>query len=202
MSTPQTPRTFREASSEGLHPRHHRWHHAAAYAAWAHRHQIRKDGKTPYFAHTARVTLIISALFGHHDPDTLAAALLHDTIEDTTTDFDTLDDLFGPDVAAMVAALTKNMAMPEPTREPEYDARIAAADWRVRLIKLADAYDNLSDSASDPGRDKNLPKRLEAARRAIHLAQPDLSHHAETRTAIDLLTQLMDRNTPMKNADA
>lgn len=119
---------------------------AAAFASRAHRHQVRKDGRTPYASHVFRVALTVRQVFGCEDPVVLAAALLHDTIEDTTTDYDDLHGRFGAGVADCVAALTKNMALREGEREAEYDARLARADWRARLVKLADAYDNLCDA--------------------------------------------------------
>lgn len=167
------------------------WRDAAALAARKHQSQFRKDGRTPYFAHVVRVAMTISQVFGCQDEETLAAALLHDLIEDTTTDYEDIADCFGESVAAMVASLTKNMMLPEPEREREYDARIALADWRVRLIKLADAFDNLADSANDPDRSRNMEKRLEACRRAIKLASVDVGGHAESRNAIKAVQSLM-----------
>ena len=64
------------------------------------RHQLRKDGQTPYAAHPFRVCLVVRHVFGLDDPDFLAAALLHDTIEDTTTDFYDVAEKFSPTVAA------------------------------------------------------------------------------------------------------
>src|SRR5947207_14097454 len=81
---------------------------AASFAARAHRHQLRKDNQTPYAAHPFRVCLIVRHVFGFDDPKALAAALLHDTIEDTTTDRDDLIEQFGAEVAEWVAALTKD----------------------------------------------------------------------------------------------
>src|SRR5688572_4091330 len=86
---------------------------AASFAARAHRHQLRKDGQTPYVAHPFRVCLVVRHVFGIDDPDTLAVALLHDTIEDTTTDYDDLAERLGGRVAAAVAALSKDMRLPE-----------------------------------------------------------------------------------------
>src|SRR6476660_6714705 len=86
---------------------------AASFAARAHRHQLRKDGQTPYAAHPFRVCLIVRHVFGIDDPDTLTAALLHDTIEDTTTDFDDLEKQFGVKVAGWVAALTQDKRLPD-----------------------------------------------------------------------------------------
>lgn len=123
---------------------------AVAFAAHAHRHQIRKDNKTPYVSHVMRVCLVVRHVFGFDDPEMLAAALLHDTIEDTTTDCDDIIEKFGPRVATWVAALTKDMRMPYDAREADYAAAVAAADWQVKAIKLADMYDNLNDCRHFP----------------------------------------------------
>ena len=120
---------------------------AAAFAARAHRHQLRKDGLTPYFSHPVRVCLVVTYVFGFDDPRMLAAALLHDTIEDTTTDYDDLIENFGPDVARWVAALSKDSRLIETEREEAYRRQLAEADWQVKVIKLADQYDNLNDCA-------------------------------------------------------
>src|SRR4051812_37079040 len=95
----------------------HLWQEAAAFAARAHRNQVRKDGQTPYFSHPVRVAMTIRMVFGCEDEATICAGLLHDTIEDTTTDYDDLLTRFGPEVADIVAAMTKNMALPEHERE-------------------------------------------------------------------------------------
>ncbi|MBS0186446.1 MAG: bifunctional (p)ppGpp synthetase/guanosine-3',5'-bis(diphosphate) 3'-pyrophosphohydrolase [Planctomycetes bacterium] len=167
------------------------WREAAAYAARKHSAQFRRDGRTPYFAHVVRVAMTISEVFDCHDEQTLAAALLHDLIEDTTTDYEDILERFGSDVADMVAALTKNMALPEPRREKMYDQQIAAADWRVRLVKLADTYDNLIDSVNDPRGEKELPRRLDACTRAVKLAKRD--RNPASRRAVATVNKLMKR---------
>ena len=85
---------------------------AAAFAARCHQGHFRKDGVTPYISHPFRVCLIVRDLFGVDDPNVLMAALLHDTIEDTTTDFDDVAEEFGPDVAAWTGALSKDSRLP------------------------------------------------------------------------------------------
>lgn len=119
---------------------------AAAFAARAHQHQKRKDGQTPYVSHVFRVCLVVRHTFGFDDPKMLAAALLHDTIEDTATDCDDIVERFGPEVARWVAALTKDMRLPHDEREATYAQALAEADWQVKALKLADLYDNLGDS--------------------------------------------------------
>jgi guanosine-3',5'-bis(diphosphate) 3'-pyrophosphohydrolase len=123
---------------------------AIAFAARAHRSQLRKDGQTPYVSHVFRVCLLVRHVFGVDDPRVLTAAVLHDTIEDTTTDYDDLREQFGNEVAAWVAALSKDTRLPEEEREQEYMAGLARAPWQVQVCKLADIFDNLLDSAHFP----------------------------------------------------
>src|SRR5438132_913099 len=103
---------------------------AVAFAARAHQGQMRKDGKTPYASHVFRVCLVLRHVFGIDDAHALTAAVLHDTVEDTTTDFDDLAKRFGEDVAAWVTALSKDKRLPDDKRETEYAARLAAAPWQ------------------------------------------------------------------------
>lgn len=174
----------------------HLWQAAVSFSARAHRHQIRRDGHTPYFAHPVRVMMTMVHVFGCTDEVTLCAALLHDTIEDTTTDYDDLAERFGVAVADLVAVLTKNMARPEPEREREYDARLAKADWRARLVKLADVYDNLCDVHTSPS-DKVAKKRadaIEKCHRALALAKVDESSQDCTRRATASIRELIRAN--------
>jgi guanosine-3',5'-bis(diphosphate) 3'-pyrophosphohydrolase len=120
---------------------------AIAFSARAHRNQVRKDGQTPYHSHVFRVCLIVRHVFGIDDDDVLTAAVLHDTIEDTTTDFDDVELSFGPTVAGWVAALSKDKRLPEDEREESYMTGLARAPWQVRICKMADIVDNLIDSA-------------------------------------------------------
>ncbi len=165
----------------------HLWQKAVSFSARAHLGQFRKDERTPFTAHPVRVAMTVSAVFGCADEATLAAAVLHDTIEDTTTDYEDLEEAFGREVADLVAALTKNAALPEADREPDYDSRLARSDWRARLIKLADCYDNLCDAA----RPATPEKVREKCRRALALARPDARAHPETARGIESLQKAM-----------
>lgn len=119
---------------------------AIAFAARAHQHQKRKDGQTPYVSHVFRVCVIARQLFGVDDPQVLTAAVLHDTIEDTNTDFDDIEEKFGRDVADWVSALTKEKRLRDDEREESYCKVLSESPWQVRVCKLADIYDNLTDS--------------------------------------------------------
>ncbi|MFG0283712.1 MAG: HD domain-containing protein [Phycisphaerales bacterium JB039] len=162
------------------------WQEAASMAARLHQGQFRKDGRTPYVAHCWRVAMTIRHVFGCADEPTIAAALLHDLIEDTTADYDEIAEALGAEVADLVAAMTKNMALPESEREREYDRRLAAADWRARLIKLADTLDNLSEAGA-----AERARAAEKARRAIALARTDAATHAESRAGVEAIERLL-----------
>jgi guanosine-3',5'-bis(diphosphate) 3'-pyrophosphohydrolase len=168
---------------------------AISFAAPAHRDHFRKDGATPYIAHPFRVATILSTVFGVTDLDTLIAAVLHDTIEDTRTDHDDLSERFGARAADYVAALSKDTRLPEEQREREYHDDLAAAPVAVKLCKLADVYDNLLDSRGmdarsrrktigkahealerfTPALDGEWPQVLAAVREAIAQAERELA---------------------------
>ena len=148
---------------------------AISFSASAHRGQVRKDGETPYHAHPMRVAAI-AAGWGVEDEATLIAAVLHDTIEDTTTDFDDIAELFGEDAAQITAALTKDSRLPEKEREDAYYATLAKADWRVRVAKMADGYDNLLDSQYAKVPVKALEKAGKAIALLSHGDEPPLVH--------------------------
>lgn len=179
----------------------HLWAEAAAFGARAHEDHYRKDGRTPYFSHPTRVAMTLVYVFGCRDAKAITAAFLHDTIEDSTTDYDDVAERFGKDVADMVAALTKNMILPKRRREADYDERLAKADWRARLVKLADQYDNYSDAMMRP-RSQPGKKRADTAvkvRRAMRLAQPDAKRHSESARAIKACRDLLTRG--LRNRD-
>jgi (p)ppGpp synthase/HD superfamily hydrolase len=161
---------------------------AVSLAARAHDGQMRKDKDTPYVSHVFRVCLIVRDLFAFDDPRMLKAALLHDTIEDTNTDFDDIAKHHGPEIASWVAYLTKNKAMEETAREADYIERLLKAPWQVQACKLADVFDNLIDLP-------NLPpeRRLQGLRRAEqYLSALKAVSTPELQKPLALVQQLLD----------
>ncbi|HLG42033.1 MAG TPA: HD domain-containing protein [Planctomycetota bacterium] len=148
---------------------------AVGLAARKHQGQLRKDGQTPYVAHPIRVCLAVGQLFGVNDPKILAAAVLHDIIEDTSVDRDDLIADFGDEIAAWVAALSKDARLPEAEREEAYRKAIRAAPWQVKVIKLADTYDNLCDASAG-----GSPAKTRAKARAM---LPAIEHDLPERFA-------------------
>src|SRR5205807_3630111 len=119
---------------------------AYVYAMKAHGEQKRASGD-PYFSHPLEVAAILTDL--KLDDATIAAALLHDTIEDTAATRAEIDQLFGPDIGALVEGLTKLKKLDLVTREAKQAENLRklllaiAVDVRVLLIKLADRLHNM-----------------------------------------------------------
>ena len=116
---------------------------AYAVAERAHRGQVRKSGD-PYITHPLAVTTILAEL--GMTPVTLAAALLHDTVEDTDYSLEDLEEEFGAEVAKLVDGVTKldkvtygDNAQAETVRKMIV---AMARDIRVLVIKLADRLHN------------------------------------------------------------
>lgn len=171
---------------------HHSWQRAVSFAARSHHGQFRDDGETPYIAHPLRVAMIVRDTFACDDAVAIEGAILHDTIEDTPVDYDDIEEGFGRGVADCVAAMTKNMLLRYEEREADYDARLARADWRARIVKLADCYDNLSDALEKRKPARSLANMLARCERALALAAADASLQPASRRAIDALRALMD----------
>jgi GTP diphosphokinase / guanosine-3',5'-bis(diphosphate) 3'-diphosphatase len=120
----------------------------AAYqlAAEAHHGQLRKSGE-PYVSHPVAVATILAEL--GLDDITLAAALLHDSVEDTGVTYEDLDAKFGREVAQIVDGVTKLERLQFDSKEAQQAATMRkmlvamAKDLRVLLIKLADRTHNM-----------------------------------------------------------
>ena len=164
------------------------WHDAAALAAQWHEHKYRRDRKTPYFAHPARVAMIIAMVFRFTDEKILAAAYLHDVIEDGDVDYDDISEPFGLEVADYVAAMSKDTRLIEDQREKEYDRQLAAGPWQGRLIKLADVYDNLSDAQTVSGKRKIIAR----GERILGLSKDDEQLAEPSRILRDLMNQVAE----------
>ncbi len=119
---------------------------AYVYAMHKHRHQTRSSGD-PYFSHPLEVAAIVTDL--KLDQDSVVAALLHDTIEDTDATRGEIDGMFGPKIGRLVDGLTKLKRIDlvsKKTRQGENLRRLLLAiadDVRVLLVKLADRLHNM-----------------------------------------------------------
>lgn len=124
---------------------------AHAVAAEAHRGQRRKTGE-PYIHHPVAVAGIVADL--GLDDATIAAALLHDAVEDTDLGLVDCDATFGAEVAAMVDGVTKLDRLAFDSKEAQQAASMRkmivaiAKDLRVIIIKLADRLHNMRTLAA------------------------------------------------------
>ena len=114
---------------------------AMHYARAAHIHQYRSDGKTPYLEHCRAVALFVE--FGGGSEEAVAAALLHDVMEDCGVDFDGLAERFGDKVASLVSELTLVDGVPDRKQVQLRWVPLLSPD--AKLIKLADILANLQD---------------------------------------------------------
>lgn len=136
--------------------------HAYEVARELHKDQKRDSGE-PYITHPLAVAFIALSL--GMDTDTICAALLHDTVEDTEYTLDELAKDFGADVAMLVDGVTKLGKIPMATKEEQQAENIrkiilaTSQDIRVILIKLCDRLHNM----------RTLQYRKDVKRRATAL---------------------------------
>lgn len=127
---------------------------AAAFAAQRHRHQRRKDADaSPYINHPLALADILAREGGVEDGVVIAAALLHDTIEDTETTLEELEVRFGKRVSAIVAEVTDDKSLPKDERKRLQIVTAPAKSKGGKLVKLADKIANLRDLHSAPPAD-------------------------------------------------
>ena len=124
---------------------------AAQFAAHKHKDQRRKDVKaTPYINHPINLAEVLHTDGSVHDPIVIAAALLHDTIEDTETTYDELRGVFGAEVADVVVEVTDVKFLAADSRKRLQVAKAGRASERARQGKLADKICNLRDILATP----------------------------------------------------
>lgn len=135
---------------------------AAAFAAHKHRNQRRKDADaSPYINHPIALANVLANEADVSDPTVLAAALLHDTIEDTDTTPDELQAAFGPEIAAVVLEVTDDKSLPKAERKRLQIEHAPHLSRAAKLVKLADKICNLRDVASSPPAGWSLARRVE-----------------------------------------
>ena len=135
---------------------------AAHFAAKKHRDQRRKDkAMSPYINHPISVAKIISEIGNVEDPEVLAAALLHDTIEDTKTTPEELIDNFGERVCSLVQEVTDDKSLPKMERKQRQIEHAKEISEGAALIKLGDKISNVTDITNTPPIDWDSNRRLE-----------------------------------------
>ena len=141
---------------------------AMRVAAHHHREQTRKASDLPYLTHPASVALLLVKA-GITDDEILAAALLHDVVEDTDCTLEKLTSEFPPKVIELVAALTERKRDDSGQkrswrdRKTEHIEHVATASWEARAITLADKLHNLGSMIFDLDSGADLWPRFNAS---------------------------------------
>jgi (p)ppGpp synthase/HD superfamily hydrolase len=161
--------------------------HARLFATAAHAAvgQLRKYTDEPYIVHPVEVMEIVRSV--PHDDGMLAAALLHDVLEDTAVTANLLTAEFGEDVASLVQQVT-DVSRPEDGNRrvrKELDRQhIARASARAKTVKLADLISNSGTIVEyDPGFARVYMKEKEALLAVLH--EGDAALHARARAILD-----------------
>ena len=137
---------------------------AVQFAAFKHQKQRRKDADaSPYINHPIGVAHLLAEVGGITDIDTLVAAVLHDTIEDTETSADELEAQFGRTVREVVEEVTDDKNKLKDVRKQLQIEHAPTLSDRAKAIKLGDKIANVRDVTESP------PANWDRARRAAYL---------------------------------
>ncbi len=133
---------------------------ALAFAAHKHRDQRRKDaGRSPYINHPIALADLLANEAGIADVEVLCGALLHDTVEDTETTPEELEQHFGPSIATIVMDVTDDKRLPKAERKRLQVEHAPHVNGKAKLVKLADKICNLRDIVDAPPRGWPLERR-------------------------------------------
>lgn len=120
---------------------------AAEFAAEAHKGTFRKGSRVPYIYHPMEVALIVAQMTT--DEEVIAAAYLHDVLEDTDVTEGELGAQFGLRVLQLVAAETEDKSLSWKERKETTIRHLEAAPWEVKQLALADKLSNMRTTARD-----------------------------------------------------
>ncbi len=134
---------------------------AISFAADRHRFQTRKDKEgTPYINHPIKVALTLMETGKEFDPELLAAAVLHDTIEDTDTTPEEIEHNFGTRVMNIVLEVTDDKSLPKEERKRLQVVQAAKKSSAARKLKLADKICNVYDIIHFPPGNWTIERKL------------------------------------------
>jgi (p)ppGpp synthase/HD superfamily hydrolase len=167
---------------------------ALRVAAAAHAGQTRKASTLPYFSHPAAVALILVRA-GLDAEDILAAAILHDTVEDTSVDEASLRAQFPQEVCDIVLAASERKTdsdgrqRPWRERKTEHIDVVRRAGMETRAVILGDKLHNLHSMVADLQRGEELWSRFNAPQRDVlwyHTAIVAAAHRGLDETLPDV----------------
>lgn len=135
---------------------------AVSFSASKHSAQRRKGaGCAPYVNHPIEVANELAGVGGVDDVAVLIAAVLHDTVEDTGTRPEELEQRFGADVRRLVEEVTDDKSLPKKERKRLQIEHTASMSRGARLIKLGDKICNVREIMLDPPADWSSVRKRE-----------------------------------------
>jgi len=138
---------------------------AARFASERHAAQRRKGSTAePYVNHLLEVAELLARTADELDVNLIAAALLHDTIEDAGVTREELAARFGEDVAALVAEVSDDKSLPKQTRKELQIENAPKKSSRAQALGTADKISNMRSIVSSPPADWSFERRLEYVR--------------------------------------
>ena len=120
---------------------------AAEFAREAHRGMFRKGTEIPYIVHPIETAVIVASFTD--DEEVIAAALLHDVVEDTDVTGEELEHRFGPRVAGLVMAESEDKSRSWQERKAATLRHLESACRDVKILALGDKLSNIRSTASD-----------------------------------------------------
>jgi (p)ppGpp synthase/HD superfamily hydrolase len=157
---------------------------ALKFAAHKHSRQRRKDLEaTPYINHPIEVAEVLSRIGGVTELPTLQAAILHDTIEDTETTPQEIEDYFGQKVLLLVLEVTDDKSLPKQERKRLQVEHAQNLSTPAKLIKIGDKICNVTGITPTQPAEWPLQRKLEYLDWAEKVvlgcrgSNPDLEQH-------------------------
>lgn len=145
---------------------------ALDFAAGKHTDHRRKGVRgEPYVNHLVEVARLVAEATDGEDPVAIAAAVLHDTLEDTDATREELEEHFGAEIASIVAEVTDDKRLTKDERKQRQVDSAPHASYRARLVKLADKISNLRSMQTSPPADWTLERKIEYFEWAAHVVQ-------------------------------
>ena len=133
---------------------------AASFAAQKHSTQRRKDADaSPYINHPLSLAKVLTVEGGCTDVETICAALLHDTVEDTETTLEELEFEFGVEIRKIVQEVTDDKSLKSEVRKLAQIEHAAHISNKAKRVKLADKICNLRDIVSSPPLNWSLERK-------------------------------------------
>lgn len=157
---------------------------AAIFAANRHHGQVRKDQRgSPYVTHPLAVAKALWEIGGIRDQETLMAAILHDTIEDTETTHDDIRQQFGENILDLILEVTDDKSLPTIERKRLQVVHAPSLSLKMRYLKLGDKLVNCQDVLVSPPKDWSLQRRRDYV-----------------QWSADVLAQIRGANSPLEAA--